>query len=66
MLIQKAMRSVSRSHSATYRRTDSRQSALNRSMPYSSIWALRLKPSSFSTWSSTGRPWQSQPPFRWT
>ena len=35
--------------------------ALNSAIPYSSISAFEEIPSSFSTSSSTGRPWQSQP-----
>ena len=33
-------------------------------MPYASMSGLPVKPSSFSTASSTGRPWQSQPAIR--
>ncbi len=60
------MRSVIASNSATWRCTDSRQRALNSAMPYASICSLPEKPSSFSTASSTGNPWQSQPARRGT
>ncbi len=60
------MRPVNAWKSSTYRCTDSRHRRLNASMPYSSIWGLPEKPSSFSTSTSTGSPWQSQPPFRAT
>ncbi len=53
--------SVSRSNSSTWRSTLSRQRALNSATPYASMSCLPVKPSSFSTASSTGRPWQSQP-----
>ena len=46
--------------------TDSRQRWLNSAIPYASISCFELIPSSFSTSSSTGRPWQSQPPLRGT
>ena len=46
--------------------TDSRHLALNSAMPYASMSCLPVKPSSFSTASSTGRPWQSQPALRAT
>ena len=46
--------------------TDSRHLALNSAIPYASMSCLPVKPSSFSTASSTGRPWQSQPALRAT
>ena len=39
---------------------------MNGSMPYSSICGLPSRPSIFSTSSSTGRPWVSQPALRST
>ncbi len=60
------IRVVSADQFSTYRYTDSRQRWLNAAMPYSSISGLPAKPSSRSTSSSTGRPWQSQPPLRST
>ncbi len=60
------MRSVIREKSATWRSTDSRQRALNAAIPKASMSLLLVKPSSFSTASSTGRPWQSQPARRGT
>ena len=44
--------------------TDSRQRRLNSATPKASMSRLPVVPISFSTSSSTGRPWQSQPPFR--
>ena len=60
------MRSVSRSHSPTYRWTETRQRSLNSAIPKASMSRLPLVPISFSTSISTGRPWQSHPPFRGT
>ncbi len=60
------MRSVSSVNAPTYRFTDSRHFALNSATPYSSICGLPEMPSSFSTATSTGRPWQSQPALRST
>lgn len=58
------MRVVSSVNASVWRVTDSRHLALNSAMPYASMSFLPLKPSSFSTASSTGRPWQSQPALR--
>ncbi len=55
-----------RSNSSTCRSTLSRHLALNSATPYASMSCLPLNPSSFSTASSTGRPWQSQPARRGT
>jgi len=44
----------------------SRQRALNAVIPYASISRLDVSPSSFSTATSTGSPWQSQPARRGT
>ena len=55
------MRSLIDSKASTWRWTFSRHLALNSAMPYASMSGLPVKPSSFSTASSTGRPWQSQP-----
>ena len=66
MSIQQPIRSVICSQRSTWRCTDSRQRALNSAMPNASMSALPENPSSFSTASSTGSPWQSQPPFRFT
>ena len=63
---QNPIRSVRRAHSSTYRVTDSRHLALNRATPNVSMSRLLFDPISFSTSSSTGRPWQSQPAFRVT
>ena len=63
---QNPMRSVRRSHSSRYSPTEARQRALNSAMPYASISGLPEMPSCFSTSSSTGRPWQSQPALRST
>lgn len=60
------MRVVSSAKASVWRRTDSRHLSLNAAMPYASMSFLPLKPSSFSTASSTGRPWQSQPALRAT
>ena len=60
------MRSVIASNASTWRSTDSRQRALNAAMPYASIWGLPDRPSSFSTATSTGSPWQSHPALRGT
>lgn len=54
------MRFVSSVKASVWRVTDSRHLALNAAMPYVSMSFLPLKPSSFSTAISTGRPWQSQ------
>ncbi len=60
------MRVVIRSNSPTWRVTLSRQRSLKAATPYASMSCLPVKPSSFSTASSTGRPWQSQPARRGT
>ena len=49
-----------------YLSTDWRQSSLNRATPNSSICRLPLIFRDFSTSSSTGSPWVSQPPLRAT
>jgi hypothetical protein len=54
------------SHASTCLSTDSRQRALNSATPYASMSRLPVRPSSFSTATSTGSPWQSQPPLRGT
>ena len=54
------------SHSVLYFQTDSLHFLMNGSMPYSSICGLPSRPSIFSTSSSTGRPWVSQPALRST
>ena len=63
---QYPIRSVSRSNSPTYRFTEARQRSLNSAIPNASMSRLPVVPISFSTSSSTGRPWQSQPPLRGT
>ncbi len=60
------MRVVSSAKASVCRVTDSRHLALNSAMPYASMSCFPEKPSSFSTASSTGRPWQSQPALRAT
>ena len=60
------MRSVIAANAETLRSADSLHAALNSAMPYCSMSPLLVKPSSFSTASSTGRPWQSQPARRGT
>src|SRR3990170_46354 len=64
--IQNPRRSVIRSQSSTYRVTDSRHRRLNSAIPKASMSRFDLVPISFSTSSSTGSPWQSQPAFRAT
>jgi hypothetical protein len=64
--IQKPIRSVSPSNALTYRWTDSRQSRLNSATPNASMSFFPVVPISFSTSISTGKPWQSHPPFRST
>ena len=66
MSIQKPSRSVIASHSSMYLATEARQRSLKRATPNSSICFLPLMWSDFSTSSSTGSPWVSQPPFRST
>ena len=66
MSAQKPTRSDMRSHSPLYFQTDFLHSWMKGSMPYSSICSLPSRPSSFSTSSSTGRPWVSQPALRVT
>ena len=66
MSTQYPMREVISEKASTCRSTDSRQRSLNASMPYASMSGLPLKPSSRSTASSTGRPWQSHPALRGT
>ncbi len=46
---------------AEYSATRSRQAVMNLSRPYASISRLELRPSAFSTSTSTQRPWQSNP-----
>ena len=60
------MRSVIAFQSSTWLRTISRQRALNSAIPNFSMSAFEVKPSSASSASSTGSPWQSQPPLRST
>ena len=43
------------------RSTDSRHRSTNSATPYASIWSLPEKPRRFSTSTSTGSPWVSQP-----
>ena len=52
------------SHSDLYFQTLSLHFCINGSTPYSSICGLPSRPSIFSTSSSTGRPWVSQPALR--
>ena len=54
------------SHSCRYFHTLFLHSAMKGSMPYCSIWGLPSRPRYFSTSSSTGRPWVSQPALRST
>ena len=64
--IQNPSRSVTRSKSSTCRVTDSRHRRMNSATPKASMSRFDLVPISFSTWTSTARPWQSHPPFRGT
>ena len=62
----KTMRSDITSHSPLYFHTDSLHFWMKGITPYCSICSFPSRPSSFSTSSSTGRPWVSQPALRST
>ena len=64
--IQNPTRFVAFTHSFSYLKTESLHRWLNLSIPYFSTSCLLLRPSSFSTSISTGRPCVSQPAFRCT
>ena len=66
MSTQYPMRRVRSFHSAVYRMTDSRQAVLYSSTEMERPMSSLVMPKAFSTPSSTGRPWVSQPALRST